>query len=547
MLNKKKYLLVPALLITLITGGAFVTDNYFEIAKNLDIFSSMYKEVNTYYVDDIEPGKFMRTGIDAMLNSLDPYTNFYSEAESEDARFQITGQYGGIGATVGQRGDYIMITDPYEGYPAQKEDLRPGDLILAIDGNSTKGKTTADVSKLLKGQPGSEVKLLLKRGEDTYTKTLKREEIKVKNVPYYGMINETVGYIKHTGFTNDAGKEVREAIEDLKKNNKLQSLVLDLRGNPGGLLHEAVNIVNCFVEKGVTVVTTKGKAKEWDKEYKTLNAPTDLDIPLVVLTNRNSASASEIVSGTLQDLDRAVVVGQRSYGKGLVQSTRALSYNTQVKITMAKYYTPSGRCIQAIDYSQRNEDGSVGKIPDSLTHVFKTKGGRTVRDGGGITPDVSVEPAKLSNIARSLVEKNLIFDFASKYRNEHPSIGSARTFSLSNTDWEDFQKFISEKDYGYITETEKALEELKKKATDEKYLKAINDEIENMKKKLSHDKKSDIEKSREEITGLIEQEITRRYYYQKAVIESGFDHDADIKVALEVLGDMKKYRSLLSK
>ena len=364
-MNKhKKYIVIGALGLSSVFTFSFV-DNYFEMSKNLDIFTTLYKEVNTYYVDDIEPSKFMRTGIDAMLESLDPYTNYISEAETEDYRFQVTGQYGGIGATIGMRENEIMITEPYESFPAQKEDLRPGDILLEIDGKSMKGKTTSDVSKLLKGQPKTKVKLKIKReGTGELVKEITREEIHVKNVPYFGMINENIGYIKLTGFTNDAGKEVKDALTELKKNDKLTSVILDVRGNPGGLLHESVNVVNVFVSKGQEVVSTKGKAKEWDKSYHTLGQVVDAEIPLVVLTSRSSASASEIVSGTIQDLDRGVIIGQRTFGKGLVQSTRPLTYNSQLKVTTAKYYIPSGRCIQALDYSHRNEDGSVGSVPD---------------------------------------------------------------------------------------------------------------------------------------------------------------------------------------
>jgi carboxyl-terminal processing protease len=541
----RKFIVIGAAVIIGLGGTAFVADQYFEISKNLDIFSTVYKEVNTYYVDEIEPGKLIRSGIDGMLNSLDPYTNFYSEAEIEDARFLTTGEYGGIGASVSQHGDYIMITDCYEGSPAQKEDLRSGDVVLEIDGKTTKGKNSNEISKLLKGQAGTEVQLKINRDEEILIKKLKREDIKLKNVPYFGMVSEDIGYIKQTGFTNDAGKEVRDALEALKKDHNLKGVILDLRGNPGGLLHEAVNVVNCFVDRGQLVVNTRGKAKEMDREYRTLNAGTDLDIPLTVLTNRGSASASEIVAGTIQDLDRGVIVGQRSFGKGLVQNTRPLTYNTQIKITTQKYYTPSGRCIQALDYSHRNEDGSVGKVPDSLTHEFKTKAGRVVKDGGGIKPDMEVEPAKQSNIAASLYNKNIIFEYANKYRNSHQSIPAAKDFRFTEADWQDFIKFIANKEYQYETETEKELELLKKKAEDEKYYDAIKGTYEDMKKKLSHDKTADLEKAKPEIIELLELEISKRYYFQTATIESAFDDDKDIKAAIELLRDPVKYKALL--
>jgi carboxyl-terminal processing protease len=521
-------------------------NNYFEISKNLDIFATLFREINTYYVDDVDIGKLMRKAIDEMLNSLDPYTNYISESEIEDFRFQMTGQYGGIGAQVGQKGDYVVITDPYEGFPAQKEDLRAGDMIIEIEGKSTRNKTTSDISKLLKGQPGTKVKLKIKReGAGELDKVLTREEIHVKNVPYYGMINNETGYIKLQSFTNDAGKEVKDALMELKKNQGLKNVILDVRGNPGGLLHEAVNIVNVFVPQGQEVVSTKGKVKEWDKIYRTLNPAVDTEIPLVILTNRGSASASEIVSGSIQDLDRGIVIGQKTFGKGLVQSTRPLSYNTQLKVTTAKYYTPSGRCIQALDYSHRNEDGSVGAVPDSLKKEFKTRNGRKVYDGGGVDPDVIVNPIVLSKIAESLLNRQLIFDYATIYRSKNDRIESAKTFKLTEADFNDFKKFVSDKDYGYSTESEKALENLQKKAREEKYFDAIASTYEQLKEKLKHDKESDIEKNKTEIIDLLEEEIARRYYFQKARYEASFAHDEDVQEALKVLNDGGKYQVLL--
>jgi carboxyl-terminal processing protease len=518
---------------------------YFEISKNLDLFASVFREINTYYVDDIDAGKLTKKAIDEMLNQLDPYTNYISEAEAEDFRVQMTGQYGGVGAMIGIKGDYVMITDPYEGYPAQKEGLMAGDLIVEIEGKSTKGKNSGDVSKMLKGQPGTKVKIMIRRDGKDLEKNLTREEIKMKNVPYYGMINNETGYIKLAQFTNDAGKEVADALVALKKNSGIKNVILDVRGNPGGLLHEAINIVNVFIPIGQEVVSTKGKVSEWDKTYRTLNQPVDLELPMVVLTSRGSASASEIVSGALQDLDRAVVVGQKTFGKGLVQSTRPLNYNAQVKITTAKYYVPSGRCIQALDYSHRNEDGSVGNMPDSLKKEFKTKNGRKVYDGGGVDPDIVVPTKNYSQIAQSLMSKLLVFDFATQYRNKNASIAEAKDFKISEADFEDFKKFITDKDYGYTTSTEKSLDEFKKKAEEEKYFDAVKLQYESMKKELQHDKKADIEKNKEEIKLLLEEEIAKRYYFQKAHYETAFDHDEDILEALKVLADKNKYESIL--
>lgn len=542
----RKSLAILAIVAISITSFSFA-DSYFEISKNLDIMTTMYRELNTYYVDEIDPAKLMRTGMEAMLNSLDPYTNYISESEVEDYRFMTTGQYGGIGATIFSKNDLIVIRDPYEGFAAQKSGLRSGDIILEVDGKALKGKTSADVSKILKGQPGTPVKLLIKRpGEEKeFEITLNREEIQINNVPYYGMINSSTGYIQLRGFTQDAGKELKDALIELKKNPELKSVVLDLRSNPGGLLHEAVNISNIFIDKGQLVVTTRGKVTEWDKTYKTLNTPVDIELPLVVLTNSNSASASEIVSGVIQDLDRGIVVGQRTFGKGLVQTTRPLTYNSQLKVTTAKYYIPSGRCIQAMDYSHRNDDGSVGKIPDSLIREFKTKNGRKVYDGGGVAPDITVEPDPLSNIAASLASKNLIFDYATIYRNNHPSIPSPKEFRLSDAEYADFVKFISDKEYDYTTKSEKLLDDYKAAATKEKYFTAIEKDFEMLKTKMIHDKQADLEKFKEEIKELLREEIVSRYYYQKGRIEASFEHDPEILKSLEVLNNRKLYDATL--
>ncbi|MHB1278467.1 MAG: S41 family peptidase [Bacteroidia bacterium] len=528
-------------------GSLSFVDEYFEISKNLDIFAGIYKEVHTYYVDDIEPGKLMRTGIDAMLESLDPYTSYYSEAETEDYRFQITGQYGGIGAVISIKGDYVIINEPYEGSPAQKADLRPGDELLEADGKSLKGMRTDEVSKLLKGSPNTPVKVKIRRHGVEMVKELVREQIHVKNVPYYGMINSNTGYIRLSGFTSGAGDEVKNALIELKKNASLEGVVLDLRGNPGGLLHEAINVVNVFIERDQLVVSTKGKVSDLNREYKTLNNPVDLVILLVVLANGRSASASEIVSGTIQDLDRGVVLGQRTFGKGLVQSTRPLKYGTQLKLTTQKYYTPSGRCIQALDYSNRNEDGSVGSVPDSLKKAFKTKNGRTVYDGGGIEPDVAMEAEEYSNIAISLLRKNLIFDYAVEFRGQHETISSARDFKMTEEDWNGFLEFIKDKDYAYQTETERELSEMAAKAKKEGYFEALESNYTSMLEALNHDKKADVLKNRAEIQKLLEEEIARHYYYQSGRFEIGFTHDKEIMEAVEILKDPAKLKKTLSK
>ena len=523
-------------------------DDYFEVSKNLDIFSTLFREVNIHYVDPVDPGKLMKKGIDQMLETLDPYTNYIPESDIDDYRFMTTGQYGGIGAVIRQKGEYVAISEPYEGYPAQRADLRTGDIILEVDGKSVKGKKTEDLSKLLKGQPKTSITLLVQReGEKKpFEKTLEREEIKVKSVPYYGMITNDIGYIKLTGFTENAGQEVSDALKALKEKNKLKGVVFDLRQNPGGLLNEAVNVSNVFVNRGQDIVSTRSKLKEMERKYKAINNAVDPDLPLAVLVNSGSASASEIVSGSLQDLDRAVIIGQRTFGKGLVQTTRPLSYNAQLKITTAKYYIPSGRCIQALDYAHRNEDGSVGKIPDSLITAFKTMDGRTVYYGGGILPDVKVEPVKFSSIAASLLIKNIIFDYATHYRTIHSSIAAAKDFHLSEKDFNDFKEFIADKDYDYTTKSEKTMDDLKKNSEDEKYFNDVKPEFEALKAKLTHNKKDDIEKNKEEIRQLLEEEIASRYYFQNGRIEAAFDRDNEVKKAVEVLSNPTMYSGILN-
>ncbi len=546
----KKYKI--AVVLIAVAASSVVTysfvDDYFEVSKNLDIFTSLFREVNTHYVDSINPSKLMKKGIDGMLASLDPYTDFIPESEMDDYRFMTTGQYGGIGALIRQKGDYIAISEPYEGFPAQRADLRPGDVILEVDGKSVKGKKTDELSKLLKGQPKTNVRLLIQRdGENNpLEKILTREEIKVKSVPYYGMINENIGYIKLTGFTENSGRDVAEALKSLKEKNKLKGIVFDLRSNPGGLLNEAVNISNVFVNRGQDIVTTRGRFHEMDRTYKAINNAVDADMPLAVLVNSNSASASEIVAGSLQDLDRGVIIGQRTFGKGLVQSTRQLSYNTQLKITTAKYYIPSGRCIQALDYTHRNENGIVGKVPDSLMTEFKTRVGRKVLDGGGVLPDFAMDAQKFSNISISLLSKNLIFDYATRYRVAHPSIVPAKEFHLTDNDFNDFQGFIADKEYDYETKSEKAMEDLKKNTEDEKYFTDVKPEFEALKSKLMHNKKEDVQKNKQEILQLLEEEIALRYYYQAGRIEAMFDHDKEILKAVELLNNSSMYASVLN-
>ena len=544
---KKKFkilLLAGALALTTIVSVGF-TDSYFEIAKNLDIFTTLYKELNTFYVDETDPGKLMKKGIDEMLKSLDPYTTYIPESEIEDFRFMTTGQYGGIGAIITKREEYVYVSEPYEGYPAHKAGLMAGDKILEINGKSAKGKTTEEVSKVLKGQPNTTVTLLIERKslKKPFEVTFDREKISVKSVPYSAYIEDGIGYIKLRSFTRDCAKDVKEAIQELKKEAKLDGLILDLRNNPGGLLNESVAIVNLFVEKGEEIVSTKGKIKSWDKKYIAKSSPLDTKVPLVVLINSSSASASEIVSGSIQDLDRGVIIGQRSYGKGLVQQTRKLSYNSQLKLTVAKYYIPSGRCIQALDYSNRNDDGSVGKIPDSLMTEFQTRNGRKVYDGGGINPDIITTSEKIGSIIVSLFRERIFFDFATDFRFEHESI--PEEFIFSDENFEQFVSYISDKEYTYKTKTEKALENLKTKATDEHYFDNVNHEYNALSKKLESSKRDDLLKSKDDIKEILTGEIMSRYFYQKGRIKSTLRFDMEIEESIDILRNNEEYNKII--
>lgn len=549
-LGKKSKIAIAGVSVVVFSFLVSSYDNYFELSKNIEIFSTLFRELNVYYVDEIDPGKLTKKGIDAMLGTLDPYTNYYPESEIEDHRLQTTGLYGGIGAAIRKSGDYIVISDPYEGLPAYKAGLRAGDIILEIDGKSMKGKNTEDMVKVLRGAPNTSFKMLVKRlgVENDQEFVITREEIKIKNVPYFGMIDDEIGYIQLTGFTNNAGGEVRDALTELKKNNpKLAGVILDLRGNPGGLLREAINVVNVFVERNISIVQTKGKIKESNSEYKTMNAPVDTQIPLAVLINRGSASASEIVSGSMQDLDRGVIVGQRSFGKGLVQITRPLIYNTQLKVTTSKYHIPSGRCIQAVDYSKRKEDGSAIVIPDTLYAKYKTKNGREVTDGAGIFPDLSIRPRTYSNILRSLIGKGLIFDYASIYRSKHDSIAPPETFSLTDAEYDEFVKFLEGKDYKYVTRSEQMLKEFEEVAKKEKYFDKVESEFKALKEKKESIKDNDLINFKTEILEFLNLEIVSRYYYAKGRTKIALKTDEEVREALSILKDKDRYKTMLSK
>lgn len=556
MIFRKRYLVIAALMLFLSVGfsGNVVApiDNYFEISKNLDIFGKLYREVNSFYVDDIDPNKFMRSGIDAMLEGLDPYTTFISASEIEDYRFMSTGQYGGIGAVIGKRDNRIIISEPYFNYPAQKAGLMAGDEIIQIDQEviNPDNSQTVDVRNLLRGQPQTALKLkIVREGVDKPMDfDVIREEIKIDNVPYFGMVDNEIGYISLTGFTRDASNEVKHAFESLKKDNPaLKGMILDLRANPGGLLFEAVDISNLFVPQGETIVETRGKIEGSLKVYQGKNNPVDTEIPLAVLINRRSASASEIVSGVMQDLDRGVILGQRSFGKGLVQTTRPLSYNTQLKITTAKYYTPSGRCIQAINYGERDEDGSVVKIPDSLKKAFKTANGRTVYDGGGIEPDLEVKLPEYHTVTRELIRQNMIFDFATHFRVIHPEIPAAREFKITDQIFNDFEAFVKSKNFEFETKTEKEIEKLKELMVEESYEDDLQSDLESIKTKIAREKGNDLRAFKDEISKILKTEIVTRYYYKKGEIEASFDLDNHISDAVKILKDKKKYAEILAR
>ncbi len=526
-------------------GIAAVSDNskFFEISKNIEIFTNLYKEINTYYVDEIDPAKLMRTGVDAMLESLDPYTNYLSESEIEGFRYITEGKYNGIGALIKKIGDYVTITEPYQDCPAQKAGLKAGDVLIAVDGKSTKGKSTDDVSDILKGFPGTEVVLTVRRpGESKDLKlTMVRDEVKVPNVPYSGMLNDDIGYVALTTFTRNAGKNVGDAVKKMKEENpNLKGVVFDLRGNGGGLLTEAVNVSNVFVPKGEMIVTTKGRVPEWDRSFKTLNKPIDTDVPLIVLIDKGSASASEIVSGVIQDLDRGVLIGQRSYGKGLVQNTRDVGYNSKVKLTTAKYYVPSGRCIQGVEY----KDGKPVDIPDEERAKFKTRNNRTVLDGGGVKPDVFLDKKEGAEIIAGLKKKHLIFDYVTQYCLKHKDAPTIESFKFN--EYNEFLSFVENKGYSYTTRSEEILEELKEIAKEEEYLGSLDTEIKTLENKINTEKKEGLVKYQKEITKLIERDIISRFYYQTGKIQIGLKNDEEIEEAIKLINNPTEYKKILN-
>ena len=549
-MKKHKHILYLAgfLVFFLSVGFSTLKNKDLELVKNLDIYYTLFRELNMFYVDETDPEKLVTTSIEAMLSSLDPYTDYIPESDMDDFQFQTTGEYGGIGSLIRRSNEQVMIAEPYEGFPAAKAGIRAGDLILEVDGVDTRNLAIESVSERLKGKPGTELSLTIERyGEEKPLKfKLSREKISILNVPYYGMIDPGTGYIRISNFTSGAGKEVENALNELKKENQLNSLVLDLRSNPGGLLIEAVRICNLFVDKGEMIVSTRGKMKQWDSEYSTTREPVDREIPLVVLVNRGSASASEIVAGALQDLDRAVIVGQRTFGKGLVQTSRPLKYNAQLKVTTAKYYIPSGRCIQALDYTHRNEDGSVGVIPDSLISEYQTQNGRLVYDGGGVQPDFEVIPEMLSEIAIQLYTQGIFFDFATRYRNTIEEINAPESYSLSDDDYALFKAFIEEKDFEFQTASEKTFATLVKNAQREKYYELASEEFSSLEEKLAHNNLKDLETFEKEIKQILSEEIVNRYYYQAGRILKQIQEDSQLDKAREILNEPGMLKEVLS-
>ena len=519
-------------------------DRSFELSKNIEIFSAVYKTLYNTYVDDINEGDLVKTAIDAMTAKLDPYTNFYPESDMEDVKLQLMGEYGGIGALIHSKGDYTVITEPYEGMPAFEAGIKAGDIILEVNGQKAKGKKNDEVREFLRGQAGSDINLKVERDGKEMSFKFKRKAISLPNVPYSGMVYDNIGYIKLNEFTKDAAKNVLTAFNSLKKQG-MKGLILDLRGNGGGLLNEAVDIVNIFVDKGETIVTTKGKLENRNQTHKTTRKAVDTEIPIIVLVDQSSASASEIVSGALQDLDRAVIMGQRTFGKGLVQNVLPLLYNTQLKVTVSKYYIPSGRCIQAIDYSHRDAQGRANKIQDSLRTAFKTKGGRTVYDGYGIEPDTTLENEYASQISVALLLKFLPFDYATEFVKKHPSIPSAKEFQITDDIYEDFVAFLKDKDYSYTTPTEEGIKVLEESAKKEKCGEEVKKLLEEAKQQIEKDKKNDLYKFKNEIKDMLLSEIVVRYYNQKGRVEAMIQNDKEVKQAASLLKDINTYNSVL--
>lgn len=527
--------------------SAWTQSNGFETLKSLEIMDQIYENLDLYFVDEPQNGKLSKTAIDAMLKELDPYTVYYHESNIEDYRLLTTGQYGGIGALIRQMGDYTFISEPYEDCPAAKSGVKAGDKILTIDGKNMAKKTSDEVSDALKGPKGTSIEVEIERkGEGKKKITIARDEIKIPDVPYFGMLKGEVGYVKLNSFTQTASADVKKAIQKLQADGAKQ-LVLDLRGNGGGLLIEAVKIVNFFVPKNQVVVTTKGRVKEENHVYTTLDEPFAFEMPLAVLVDGGSASASEIVSGSLQDLDRAVIIGETSYGKGLVQRTYDLKYGSKIKITIAKYYTPSGRCVQRLEYYDKENNAKVKEIPDSLLKSFQTKNGRKVIDGRGIEPDLKVESPDLSRLTAVLITSNSVFNYATDFVLTHPTIATAEDFSLSDSDYQDFQKYALAQDFKYTTASEESLKKMKETAEKEGYFEEIKADYEDMISKVTPSKERDLQKFKAEISEMLENEIISRYYFQKGRTIASLKNDIVVQRAIKVLTDSTEYNTILKK
>jgi len=520
----------------------------FRISKNLNIYNSIFRELDMFYVDTLNYDKIVRTSIDKMLDNLDPYTVYIPEEETEDLTFMTTGEYAGIGALIMKKGDEVVVSEVYEGMPAQRNDIRAGDVILEVDGQKTTGMSVDKVSALLRGFPNTQIKIKIKRfGEKKIIeKKFIREKIQIKPIVYAGQVAEKIGYIQLGEFTDGVAFELKSSLNELVKNYHITSLVLDIRSNGGGLVDEAVKILGYFLPKGTEVVTTRGKNKELDRIYKTPTEPIYPDMKLAILVNRSSASASEILAGAIQDLDRGVIIGERTFGKGLVQNIRAINFGGHLKVTTAKYYIPSGRCIQAIDYSHRNEDGSVGYVPDSLTSEFSTRNGRKVRDGGGIVPDIPTDSSRKLNIAHYIYAQNLYFDFATQYAYQHPTIAPPESFELSEKDFNDFINFLKERNFTYTSQTEKYYNQLYQIAEIEGLDSIAQPEFEALKKKLTPDIDKNIQANKNDIVDFLSLEIIKRYYFQKGQIQYSLRNDNDLQSALDVLQSEDKYKKILS-
>ena len=540
-------MLVLVATVALVAFAAPPAEKYFEIAKSLDIFSTLFKEVNAYYVDEVDPKKLIDQGINGMLENLDPYTVYISEDESESFSIQTTGQYAGIGALIGIVNNKTVVTHPYLGFPAYRAGVKVGDEFVSVDGQNMKGKPSSAVSAALKGKPKTEVEIVLHRPglkEDIRFK-IQRERIKISNVVYSAMIDATTGYIKLDDFTPGAGKEIEESVVKLKSAGA-KRLVLDLRDNPGGLLYEAINIVNIFIPKNKEVVSTKGKAADWNKTYVTLNEPVDTEIPLAILTSSGSASAAEIVAGSLQDYDRAVLIGERTFGKGLVQTTRPLAFNAQLKVTTAKYYIPSGRCIQALDYTHRRSDGTVTRFADSTKVEFKTAHGRKVYDGGGLDPDVKVEPETFGSAASELLTSGLLFEYSSIYCAENTAPASLKGFHLSDADYAKFTAWVKNQKFEYSDVLEKRADDLIAAAKNEKYYSELSASLADLKNRIVASRENDFTRFRKEISSLLELEIAFHYALNAGQAEASIDHDPDVQQALKVLADEPSYKRMLA-